>query len=97
MRVAIYIRTARHDAGQAADHQRAALHRLAAEQGWQPVGEYADRSQPGTDLDRPGLTALLNRVDQRKDVDAVAVYDLSRLTRDPATLLALHRRLADAL
>lgn len=47
MRVVIYIRTARDDAGRAVDHQRAALHRLAAERRWQPVGEYIDVGQPG--------------------------------------------------
>lgn len=95
MRVAVYIRVARLDAGHAADRQRAALNRLASEQRWRPVGEYADRGQPGGGLDRPGLTALLDRIDQRQDVDVVAVYDLNRLTRDPATLLALYLRMTD--
>jgi len=95
MRVAIYIRIARLDVDPAADHQRAELHRLAVEQRWHPVGDYADLGQPGSGLDRPGLAALLDRIDQCQDVDAVAVKDLYRLTRDPAALLGLHLMLAD--
>jgi DNA invertase Pin-like site-specific DNA recombinase len=89
----MYIRSAQADAQQAVDGQRSALLGRAAERRWQPVGEYVDLGSSGATLDRRALTELLDRIERHGDIDAVAVHDLSRLSRDTDQLIQIKRRL----
>ena len=80
--------------------QREACARLLAERGWELVEEYADKGESARTADRPALRAMLARVAEGGDVEAVVVYKVDRLARnieDHVAIRALLRRRGVAL
>jgi DNA invertase Pin-like site-specific DNA recombinase len=61
--------------------QREACLRHIREQGWELVDEYCDRGESARSADRPQLQAMLARIVERADVDAV-VHKIDRLARN---------------
>jgi site-specific DNA recombinase len=75
--------------------QREACVRLLAERGWELVDEYADKGESARTADRPQLRAMLARVAEDGDVEAVVVHKVDRLARnieDHVAIRALLRR-----
>jgi DNA invertase Pin-like site-specific DNA recombinase len=68
--------------------QRDALQRKAASLGLQVVEEYVDRGESGKTANRPGLQALLTRLEQG-DIQAVLVHKIDRLARNRADDVAI--------
>lgn len=64
----------------------------AAKLGWTVAGEITDDGVSGTLLDRPGLDQVRKAV-QSRQVDAVLMYDVDRLSRDLQHLLTLKREI----
>jgi site-specific DNA recombinase len=62
--------------------QREACLRHIREQGWELVDEYCDRGESARTADRPQLQAMLTRIVERADVDAVVVHKVDRLARN---------------
>lgn len=94
MRCGLYIRSARpHHVHHVEGGQHDALVRYADDREWTVAGVFVDTGLPGTNLDRPALNALLDRIERRADLDAVLVHDLDRLSRDPDHLIGLYPRL----
>lgn len=62
--------------------QREACLRHIREQGWQLVDEYCDRGESARSADRPQLQAMLARIVESADVDAVVVHKVDRLARN---------------
>jgi DNA invertase Pin-like site-specific DNA recombinase len=65
---------------------------FAERSGYTLVGTYQDVDISGARFDRPGLASLFDRVD-RGGIDAVIVYDISRLSRDTEHFLRYLNRL----
>ena len=76
--------------GASLDAQRAALIAEVARRGWD-AELVADEGASGKNLDRPGLTAALERLD-RGDADALIAVRLDRISRSVADFAALMRR-----
>jgi site-specific DNA recombinase len=62
--------------------QREACLRHIREQGWDLFDEYCDRGESARSADRPQLQAMLARIVERADVDAVVVHKVDRLARN---------------
>src|SRR4051795_3546617 len=63
--------------------QRAACQRKAEGLGIEIVDEYVEPGRSGTSMkSRPAFQAMLQRIRQERDVDAVIVYKLSRMNRN---------------
>ncbi len=62
--------------------QREACVRHIRDQGWALVDEYSDRGESARSADRPQLQAMLARVAEDGDVDAVVVHKVDRLARN---------------
>ncbi len=62
--------------------QREACLRHIREQAWELVDEYCDRGESARTADRPQLQAMLTRIVERTDVDAVVVHKVDRLARN---------------
>lgn len=80
--------------------QREACARRIADAGWSITDEYADRGESARTADRPALKALLARIAEDRDVDAVVVHKLDRLARnmeDHVAIRALLRQRGVAL
>jgi site-specific DNA recombinase len=80
--------------------QREACTRHVRDAGWDLVDEYADRGESARSADRPALQALLARIAEDRDVDAVVVHKIDRLARnmeDHVAIRALLRRRGVAL
>jgi site-specific DNA recombinase len=86
-RCAIYLRTARDDAGdgQAIARQREDCLRFAAEHGWDVVAEYADSGVSAWSGPRPGYDRMVEAADAG-EFGALVCRDLSRLTRNSRQL-----------
>lgn len=88
-RAALYLRISLDATGEmlAVERQREDCLRICAERGWTVVGEYVDNSVSASDArkKRPGYDALINAYDAGA-FDALACYDLDRLTRQPRQL-----------
>jgi site-specific DNA recombinase len=75
--------------------QREACVRHLRDQGWDLVDEYVDRGESARTVDRPELKAMLGRIAEDGDVDAVVVHKIDRLSRnmeDHVAIRALLRR-----
>ncbi len=75
--------------------QREACVRHIRDQGWELVDEYSDRGESARSADRPQLQAMLARIAEDGDVDAVVVHKVDRLARnleDHVAIRALLRR-----
>ena len=75
--------------------QREACARHIRDAGWDLVDEYADRGESARSAERPQLQAMLTRIAEERDVDAVVVHKIDRLARnmeDHVAIRALLRR-----
>lgn len=100
VRAAIYLRVSTTDQateGHGLEAQRCGTMAAAEVKGWTPVCEFEDAGLSGTlsELDRPGLAALLEAV-EAGEVNAVIVSALDRLGRSTRKTLELVDRLAAA-
>ena len=80
--------------------QREACARHIRDAGWDLVDEYADRGESARSAERPQLQAMLARIAEERDVDAVVVHKIDRLARnmeDHVAIRALLRRRGVAL
>jgi len=80
--------------------QREACTRHIRDASWDLVDEYADRGESARSADRPALKAMLARIAEERDVDAVVVHKIDRLARnmeDHVAIRALLRRRGVAL
>jgi len=83
LRVVLYARVstdAQAEEGKSIPAQLTEMREYAASRGWEIVAEFIDPGQTGSDMDRPGLQALLATIEQRQ-CDVVLVHELSRLSR----------------
>src|SRR5437879_7783143 len=102
MRCVIYLRVstreqAEKDAveGFSIPAQREACVRHIRDLGWDLVDEYSDRGESARSADRPQLQAMLRRITEDRDVDAVVVHKIDRLARnieDHVAIRAVLRR-----
>ncbi len=80
--------------------QREATIRHLRDAGHELVDEYADRGESARSADRPALKAMLARIAEDRDVDAVVVHKIDRLARnmeDHIAIRALFRKRGVAL
>ncbi|WP_211241115.1 recombinase family protein [Pseudonocardia spinosispora] len=88
-RAALYLRISLDATGEmlAVDRQREDCLRICGERGWTIVGEFVDNSVSASDArkKRPGYDALISAYDAG-EFNALACYDLDRLTRQPRQL-----------
>src|SRR5687767_12967912 len=93
-----YVRRSTDRQEESLDQQRAKLEAFAQARGWQLMHVYVDDAISGSDMQRPGLLALLQRAEQDKHVEAVVTWDRNRLARpkDPVEGLLLEHRLMSA-
>ena len=75
--------------------QKQAIEQFAAEAGYQVVEWYVDEAHSGLDMERPALQNLLEAA-ERRDFAFVVVWKLSRLSRNPLTMLEVSSRLREA-
>jgi DNA invertase Pin-like site-specific DNA recombinase len=88
LRAALYLRISQDPRGEglAVERQRADCERLAAERGWQVVGEYSDTvSASRRAARRPEYDRMVADY-ERGGFDALVCWDLDRLTRQPRQL-----------
>ena len=62
--------------------QREACTRHIRDASWDLVDEYVDRGESARTADRPALKAMLARIAEARDVDAVVVHKIDRLARN---------------
>jgi DNA invertase Pin-like site-specific DNA recombinase len=82
-RVALYARVStdmQAEGGKSIPAQLNEMRDFAAARGWTIVSEFVDPGFSGTDMDRPGLHALLAAAEERA-YDILLVHELSRLSR----------------
>lgn len=97
-RIAAYLRQSKAAPGEtdqsalSFEVQESAIRRYCAERGWELVQTIRDHDLSGEDWDRPGIRELL-AVAASGNVDAVAVYKLSRFARDVLYQELTHREL----
>ena len=75
--------------------QREACVRRIRDEGWELVDEYVDKGESARTADRPRLRAMLARIAEDGDVEAVVVHKVDRLARnmeDHIAIRALLRR-----
>ena len=75
--------------------QREACVRHIRDEGWDLVDEYADRGESARSADRPQLQAMLARIVEDGDIDAVVIHKIDRLARnmeDHVAIRALFRK-----
>jgi len=80
--------------------QREACVRRIRDEGWELVDEYVDKGESARTADRPRLRAMLARIGEESDVEAVVVHKVDRLARnmeDHIAIRALLRRRGVAL
>ena len=90
MRCVIYLRVstkeqAEHGLGEegfSIPAQREACVRHVRDKGWTVLDEYSDRGESARTADRPQLQAMLARVAEDGDVDAIVVHKVDRLARN---------------
>jgi site-specific DNA recombinase len=80
--------------------QREACVRRIRDEGWELLDEYVDKGESARTADRPRLRAMLARIAEEADVEAVVVHKVDRLARnmeDHVAIRALLRRRGVAL
>ena len=80
--------------------QREACVRRIRDEGWELVDEYVDKGESARTADRPRLRAMLARIGEESDIEAVIVHKVDRLARnmeDHVAIRALLRRHGVAL
>ena len=91
IRVIIYIRVSTQEQareGYSVNEQRERLIKYCEAMGWEIVEVYIDPGYSGGGMDRPGLKALIRRVEEG-GIDKVVVYKLDRLSRSQLDTLYL--------
>ena len=93
-----YIRRSTNRQEESLEQQRAKLETFAAARGWKLLEVFVDDAISGSDMNRPGLEAMVNRAQNDKDIGAVLAWERNRLARpkDPVDGLMLERRLINA-
>jgi DNA invertase Pin-like site-specific DNA recombinase len=92
-RVAIYARySSDRQSESSIEAQVERCRRHATERGWTVAAVHADYAVSGASLDRPGWLACMRSV-ERREVEAVLVEDLSRVSRDAADAHTVTRAL----
>lgn len=81
MQAIAYVRRSTDRQEESITQQRERLESYAESKGWNLVTTYSDDAISGSNLNRPGLSELLNAVSNRKDIDVVLVWDRNRLAR----------------
>jgi site-specific DNA recombinase len=81
-RAAIYVRVSSEEQGRGYSlaTQLDACRRYCTDHGYTVIGEFSD-THTGTDLDRPGINALIEALPELKPA-AVVLYDVDRLGRE---------------
>ena len=90
-RVILYLRVsteAQFEDGYSIAEQKERLLAYCKAHGWIVVAIYVDPGHSGSNLNRPGITALMEAV-EKKTADAVLVYKLDRLSRSQKDTLYL--------
>ena len=80
--------------------QREVCVRRIRDEGWELADEYVDKGESARTADRPRLRAMLARIGEESDVEAVVVHKIDRLARnmeDHIAIRALLRRRGVAL
>jgi DNA invertase Pin-like site-specific DNA recombinase len=77
------------------EQQREKLQAFAASRGWDLVEVFEDDAISGSDMNRPGLRAMLERAKASREAGAVIAWDRNRLARpkDPMDGMMLEREL----
>ncbi len=94
MKVVAYVRVSTEDQGQgySLEAQEKAIKELCSRKNWDFVKTYSDSGFSGSNLERPGITELID--DSSKGLfDLVLVTNNDRLSRDPADFWPLVRTL----
>ena len=89
MNCVIYLRVSTKEQAQKADSkegysipaQRDACIKYIKDKGWKLVDEYLDRGESARTSQRPQLQEMLGRISKHKDVQAVVVHKIDRLSR----------------
>lgn len=76
--------------------QREACIRKAVSLGYEVVDEYVDRGESARSAQRPALQDMLNRVTDRRDIAALIVHKLDRLSRSRIDDVAINVALQEA-
>lgn len=108
MRCVIYLRVSTREQAEKSEGEegfsipakREACTRHIRDAGWLLADEYVDRGESARSADRPALKAMLDRIAEDRDVDAVVVHKIDRLARnmeDHVAIRALLRRRGVAL
>lgn len=87
-RAAIYARVSTTSHGQDSGLQVEELRQVAAQRGWEVIGEFVDEGISGSMESRPALDAMLDAA-RRGQLDLVIVWKLDRLGRSLQHLLSL--------
>jgi len=88
-RTAIYARSATdRQSGSGISNQLAACEKIAQREGFEVVEKFCDEATSGASIGRPGLGALVAAARSR-EVDAVLVASLDRLSRDQVDLIVI--------
>jgi len=83
LRVVLYARVStdmQAEEGHSIDAQLHEMREFVALRGWQIIGELIDPGASGSSMNRPGLQALLQAV-ENKETDVILVHETSRLSR----------------
>jgi len=93
-----YVRRSTDRQEESLEQQKQRLASFAQSQGWQLVQVYEDDAISGSELDRAGLQALLDRAQHDQNVELVLTWDRNRLARpkDPLDGMLLERQLTQA-
>lgn len=88
MRAAVYVRVSTQEQTEnySIESQKERLEAFCKSKGWAIYDTYIDGGYSGSNMDRPGLQKLLSDL---KDIDAVVVYRLDRLSRSQRDTLEL--------
>lgn len=96
--IALYERVSTEEQAQSGfslDAQKERLEAFCKSQGWSDFEHFTDDGYSGTNMDRPALQRLI-RYAERKQIEAVVVYKLDRLSRKQREVLYLLEEVFDA-
>lgn len=93
-----YVRRSTNRQEESLEQQKAKLLAFAASKGWTLGQVYQDDAISGSDMQRPGLEALMRHAEENPSVEIVLAWERNRLARpkDPVDGLLLERRLIQA-
>ena len=93
-----YVRCSTDRQDESLSQQQAKLEAFATQRRFRLVMVYEDEAISGSDMDRPGLSALLQRVESDRSIHAALVWDRNRLARpkDAIDGVVLERRILKA-